>query len=101
MTILDREELLTRSREDEISSSVTTLWSDVDDRISIGYDVEVMLYHDDTVPFLYECIEDIEELLHIGEVKSGRRLIEDIESLSGRSFGEVESKLDALSLSSW
>ena len=51
------------------------------------------------VPLLHESIEDIEELLYIGEVETGCRLIEDIEGLSCRSLGEVECELDTLRLS--
>jgi hypothetical protein len=51
------------------------------------------------VPFLYESIKDIEELLYIGEVETSRRLIEDIERLSCRSLGEVKCELDTLRLS--
>ena len=100
MTIFDCKELLPRTSEDEISSFIATFRSDVDDRICIGDDVEVMFDDDYTVPFLYKRIEDVEELLDIRKVKSRRRLIEDIESLSCRSFGEIESKLDTLSFSS-
>lgn len=59
MTMFDSEELLPRTSKDEISSFIATFRSDVDDSISIGDDVEIMLDDDDTIPFLYESIEDI------------------------------------------
>jgi hypothetical protein len=59
-----------------------------------------VLDHEDTISFLHESIEDIEELLYIREVKPCRRLIEDIEGLAGRSLREVECELDTLRLTS-
>lgn len=58
-----------------------------------------MLDHDDTISFLHQSIENIEEFLYIGEMKACRRLIEDIEGLPCRSFSEIESKFDTLSFS--
>ena len=65
IAILYREDLVTRTCEYQIPSLVATLKSDVDDGVSIGDDVEIMLDDEYRVPFLYETIEDIEELLHI------------------------------------
>lgn len=59
------EELLPWTCEDEISSSIATFDTDVDDGISIGDDVEIMLDDEYTVAFLDERIEDVEELLYI------------------------------------
>ncbi len=81
--IVYKEELLSWSSKNEIPSLISPFRSDVDDGISIGDDVEIMFDHDDTISLLYQSIEDIEEFLHIREVESSCRLIEDIESLSG------------------
>ena len=97
--MLDREDLVTRSCEYEITSLIATLRSDVDDGVRIGDDVEIMLDDEYRVPFLNQSIEDIEELLYIREVESCRRLIEDIEGLTSRPLGEVECELDTLRLS--
>ena len=56
---------VTRSGEYEIPSLITTLSTDVDDGIRIGDDVEIVFNHENRVPFLYESIEDIEELLYV------------------------------------
>ena len=100
MTIFHCEKLLSRTSKDEISSFIATFRSDVDDRICIGDDVEIMFDNYDTVPFLYKRIEDVEKFLNIREVETSCRLIEDIECLPCRSFGEIESELDTLCLSS-
>ena len=100
MTLFDIEELRSGSSEDELSSLISSDRSYVDDSISIGDDVEIMLYHDDTIALLYKRIEDVEELLYIREVEPCRRLIEDVECLPCRSLGEVEGELDTLSFSS-
>ena len=98
IAILHREDLVTRTCKNQITSLVATLRSDVDDGVRIGDDVEIMLDDEYRVPFLYETIEDIEELLHIREVESRGWLIEDIEGLACRSLGEVERELDTLRL---
>ena len=41
--MLDGEDLVTRACEYQIPSLVATLWSDVDDGVSVGDDVEIML----------------------------------------------------------
>lgn len=58
-----------------------------------------MLDDEHTISFFNKPVEDVEELLNIGEVESCSRLIEDIEGLPCRSLGEVEGKLDTLRLS--
>ena len=82
IAILNGEDLVTRTCEYQIPSLIATLRSDVDDGVRIGDDVEIMLDDEYRVPFLYQSIEDIEQLLYIREVESCCRLIEDIESLT-------------------
>ena len=97
---LDIEDFFTWSCEYEISSFIATFWTNVDNRIRIGDNVEVMFDHDDTIPFLNEGIENIEQFLNIRKMKSCCWLIENIEGFSCRTFGEIESELDTLSFSS-
>ncbi len=59
------EELLTWACEDEISSSIATFDTDVDDGISIGDDIEIVLDDEDTIALLDERIEDVEEFLYV------------------------------------
>lgn len=59
-----------------------------------------MLDNEDTISLFDEPVEDIEELLNIGEVEPCSWLIEDIESLPCRSLGEVKGEFDTLRLSS-
>lgn len=99
VAILDGEDLVTRACEYQIPSLIATLRPDVDDGVSIGDDIEIVFDDEYGVPLLHESVEDIEELLHIGEVETRCRLIEDIESTTCRSLGKVECELDTLRLS--
>lgn len=59
-----------------------------------------MFDDEDTIPLYHELIEDIEELLHIGEMETRRRLIENIEGLASRALREIIGELDTLRFSS-
>lgn len=63
--IVYKEEPLSWSSKNEIPSLISPFRSDVDDSISISDDIEIMFDHDDTIPLLYQSIEDIEEFLYI------------------------------------
>ncbi len=99
IAMFNGKDLVTRTCEYQIPSLIATLRPDVDDGVSIGDDIEIVLDDEYRVPLLHESIEYIEELLHIREVETCCWLIEDIESLSCRSLGEVECELDTLRLS--
>ena len=100
MTFLYAEELFPWTSKDEVSTAISSFRSYIDDSISIRYHIEVVFDDEDRVPFLYESIEDIEELLYIRKMESCRWFIEDIEGFSCRSFREIEGELDTLGLSS-
>jgi hypothetical protein len=61
---------------------MSTLRTNIDDSISIGDDVEIMLDDKNRITLLNKSIEDIEELLYIREVQSRCRLIENIKCLT-------------------
>lgn len=63
--MLYSEELFSWACEDQISSSIATFDTDVDDSISTRDDVEIMFNDEDTIPLLDECIEDVEEFLYV------------------------------------
>ena len=61
-------------------------------------DVEVVLDHEHGVARVDESLQHLEELLDIGDVQPGRRLVEDVERPPGRDLGELRRELDALRL---
>lgn len=100
MALFYFEDFFSWSRKDQIPSFIPSLLTDVDDGVGIGDDVEIMFDDEDAIPLFYQFIEDIEELLDIREVETCCRLIEDIECLPCRPFGEIKCELDTLRLSS-
>src|SRR4028119_1746066 len=57
-----------------------------------------MLNNDDGVPRIYEPVQDMEELLHVGEMQSCGRLVEDVDGLARGSLAELARQLDPLRL---
>lgn len=79
-----------------MSAEVSTDRSYIDDGITIGDDVEIMLDNYNTISLLDKPIKDIKEFLNIRKMESSGRFIKDIERLSCRSFGEIECELYSL-----
>ena len=64
------------------------------------YNVQVMLYDHHGISALRKPLEDLDELVDIREMKPRRRLVQDIDSLSGASFAQLGGKLYPLCLPS-
>ena len=64
---------------DHLSAARTTLGTDIDDMVSGLDEVHIVLDDKDGIPLLYEAVEDLYELLHIGVVEPDRRLVEEID----------------------
>ena len=67
--------------------------SQVDDVVRRLDDVEVVLDDDDRVALIDELVQDVEQLVRVGEVQSGRRLVEDVER---RPVPRRDSSFDSL-----
>ena len=57
-----------------------------------------MLDDEDRVAAVDEAMEDLEQLLDVGEVEPGRRLVEDVERPAGRPPRQLGRQLDPLRL---
>lgn len=73
------EDIPGNSGEYKLSTPVSALRTDVDAVVGIGDDIEIMLDDQDGIAFLHETVEDDEEFLDIGEMETGRGLIEDVD----------------------
>ena len=60
--------------------------------------VEVVLDHEHRVAGVDQPLEHLEQLLDVGEVQAGRRLVEDVERPAGRDLAELGRELHALGL---
>ena len=65
------------------TAAVAAVGSEVDDVVGNFDDVEIMLDDDDGVALLDETVENGDELGNVVGVKSGRRLVEDIDGFAG------------------
>src|SRR3954469_14660905 len=75
----DPGNLLGRARGDDPAATSPALRPEIDDPVGRLDDVEVVLDDQDGVAGVDESMQDLEELLDVGEVEAGRRLVEDIE----------------------
>ena len=56
-----------------------------------------MLNNDDSISALRQPVENLDQLMHIGKMQSGRRLVKNINRLSGAASAEFCRQLDTLS----
>src|SRR3954452_21450986 len=87
-----------RAGHNDTSALVAALRAEVDDPVGGLDDVQVVLDHEDGVPTVDEAMQDLEELLDVGEVESGRRLVEDIQRPARRAPRQLGRELDPLGL---
>src|SRR5262245_41868911 len=87
-----------RPGRDDLAARLPAFRSEVDDPVRLLDHVEVVLDHEHGVPRVDEPLEHVEQLLDVGEVKTGRRLVKDVQRLPGRNLGELGRQLHALRL---
>ena len=79
---LDGGDLLGRADGDDLAPGLATFRPEVDEVIGLLDHVEIVLDHEHGVAAVDEPLQHLEQLLDIGEVQSGRRLVEDVERLA-------------------
>src|SRR5205085_9171862 len=65
-----------RSRTDNLAPTLAPFRPEIDDPIRAFDHLEIMLDHDQRVPGIAELHQDLEQFLDVGEMQSGRRLVE-------------------------
>ena len=78
--------------------ALAALGAEVDDPVGLLDHVEVVLDHEHRVARVDQPLQHLEQLLDVGEVQAGRRLVEDVERPAGRDLAELLGELDALRL---
>ena len=81
-----------------LTATFAALRTEVDDPVGGFDDIEIVLDHDHRVAPVDQCMEHGEKLVDIVEVKTGGRLIEEIQRLAGGTFGKLARQLDPLGL---
>ena len=90
--------VLGRPGRDDLPAGLAALGPEVDDPVGLLDHVEVVLDHEHRVPGVDEALEHLEQLLDVGEVEAGGRLVEDVQRASGRDLAELGGQLHALRL---
>src|SRR5919201_1937750 len=78
--------------EDDPTAVVAGARAEIDDPVGMRHDRLVVLDDDDRLAGIDEPVEQAEQLLDVGEVQAGGRLVEDVDgALLGHVGGELES----------
>ena len=68
---------------------LAALGAEVDDPVGLLDHVEVVLDHEHRVARVHQPLQHLEQLLDVGEVEAGRRLVEDVERPPSRDLAEL------------
>ena len=80
-----------RALEDDPAAVVAGARAEVDDPVGVRHDRLVVLDDDDRLAGVDEPVEQAEQLLDVGEVQAGGRLVEDVDAaLLGHVGGQLE-----------
>ncbi len=88
--------LLRRTLSNNPSPLISSFRTKIDDPVGILDHIQVMLDYDHRVPGSGQPLEDTEEFVDIGEVKTGRRFIEDIDGLAGTPLAQFPGQFNPL-----
>ena len=69
-----------RALEDDPATVVAGAGAEVDDPVSVRHDRLVVLDDDDRLAGVDEPVEQAEQVLDVGEVQAGGRLVEDVDA---------------------
>ncbi len=83
---------------DEAAAAVAALGAHVEEPVGGLDDVEIVLDDEDRVAGVYQTIQHADQLLDVGEMEAGGRLIEDVDRAAGGALGEFGGQLYALRL---
>ena len=82
--LFDLHDLFGSTFGNHAATARAAFWTHIDDVVGRLDDVEVVLDDDHAVTGVDERLEYVQELLDVGTVQPCRRLIKDIERLTGR-----------------
>ena len=78
-----------RALEDDPAAVVAGAGTEVDDPVGVRHDRLVVLDHDDRLAGVHEPVEQAEQLLDVGEVQAGGRLVEDDDRIRAHPIGRA------------
>ena len=93
-----RRDLLRRARGHHAAAGVAALGPEVDHPVRRLDDVQVVLDDHHRVALLDEPVQDLQQLLDVGEVEPGGGLVQDVEGAAGGPPGQLGGQLHPLGL---
>ncbi len=84
-----------RALEDDPAAVVAGAGAEVDDPVGVRHDGLVVLDHDHRLAGVDQAVEQAEQVLDVGQVQAGRRLVEDVDAAL---LGHVGRQLQPLAL---
>ena len=98
MARLHLRHLLWRPLGDQLATTITTIWPEVNHPVGGLDHIKVVLDHDDAISAVNESVQHLKEALNIGEVQASGRLIKDVRRATGGATRKFGRELDALRL---
>lgn len=87
-----------RTGDQDFAAAAAAFRAEIDNPVGSFNHIEVVLNHHDGIALIAQLVQDFQQLLDIGEVQTGGRLIEDIQRLAGTALGQLARQLHALRL---
>src|SRR6185503_9798154 len=85
------------STNDQLTSLMAALGSQIENPIGAFDDVEMMLDHQHRMPGLHEPLQAIQQALDIGEMQSGGGFVKNVEVMAAAAhFAQLGREFDAL-----
>ena len=91
--------LLRCSGRNNLTASISSLGSKVDDIVCCFDDIQIMLDDHHRIAGIHQRLKHLDELVYIRCVQTGSRFIQDVDGSAGRSFGKLGRQFDPLRLS--
>ena len=88
--------LLGCAHGNHLAAACTAFGAHVDDPVGSLDHVQVVLNHHDGVALIAQLVEHIKQLLNIRKMQAGGRLIQNVQRLTGSTFGQLARQLHAL-----
>ena len=88
--------ILRRSFKYYGAPAVSALRSQIDDMIRAFDHIKIVFDHDHGITKLYQLVQNVDQAMNVSNVKSCRRLIEDINGIPRTTLAQFGRQLDAL-----
>ena len=96
--LLTGRHLLRRTGDDYGAAPVSAVRPQIDDIIRRFYNVQIVFDDHHRIPRVYQTLQNLDQPVHIGKMKAGRRLVQDIHGLSRHSLRQFRRQFDPLRL---